>query len=453
MRAVSVFTDLGYLPSVAALINSILHFQVQAPIKVYDFAGLPHLARTHLARFATLVGPPREALGDDYRRDWSYRPRILRDKLDPYELQVDADTVVLDDLEEAFREIENGRMVVLREWEYDHRVADPKGRDARRRELPPDSVFHRMLKHPEIHHEGLPIYNGGLLGFNRERHQAVVDCWERSTRDFERTDGTFFGLELNKLALVVASLRREGRIRVHELPKPLWMQTWDDHREPMKFLGFESGRPALYNGSLANRMRFYHYTGDITAPASIAGEDGKYPVRFNAFLSDIGLPDGLTQCQMMDAWNYVWRERHRSPAGELPRYFYELGPVAVPRCMSGSWRESLARLLLTAAGIADAHKDSRHTWALAFAHDYIEHCGYGAGDLGWMSTPLGILLGEGRLRPGGKEVSWQGATDVSIDFAPHHPQTRAWTGAATYAEHNLRSRYSESHQGVFLNIR
>jgi hypothetical protein len=452
MRAISVFTDLNYLPSVAALINSVLHFQVKARVKVYDFGGLPHLARTYLSKFATLAGPPPEALGDRYRTDWNYRPRMLLNNLDPYELQVDADTIVLSDLETAFLEMEKGNMVVLREWEYDHHVPDPKRRDARRRELPPDSVFHRILRHPEIHHEGLPIYNAGLLGFHRENHRVVVDCWERATRDYDRIEGTFFGVDQNKLALIVASLLREARIRLYELPKHLWMQTWDDHREPRKFLGFERGRIAVYNGSLENRMHFYHYTGDVTAPASIAGEDGKYPVRFNAFLTDLGIADGLTQRQMMDSWNYVWRERHESPLGELPRYFYDLGPVRAPRCVDPSWRETLARVIRT-TGIAGAHKDSKETWALAFAHDYIDYCGYRGVSLGWMSDPLKILLGEERLHRGEKEISWRGSTDVSIDFKPQYQEQRMWTGADSYREHSLRAEYAECHEGIFLNIR
>lgn len=453
MRAISVFADLNYLPSAVALMNSILHFQVQARIKLYDFGGLPHLARTHLSRYATLVGPPAKALDGGYYRDWSYRARILIDNLDPYELQVDADTVVLGDLESAFAEIEKGNLVVLREWEYGHHVPDAKGRDARQRDLPAGSALHRMLRHPQLHHEGLPIYNAGLLGFHRENHRVVVEHWERVTREYDGTEGTFFDLEQNKLALIIASLLREGRIRVHELPKRLWMQTWDDHHEPRKSLGFEHGRIALYNGSRENRMSFYHYTGDITGPASIVGEDGKYPVRFNAFVTDFGLPDGLTQRQMIDAWHYVWRVRHENPAGELPKYFYDMGPLRVPRCMDPAWRETLARLIRTATGPSDAHADSRETWALAFACDYIDGCGYRGVSLGWMDAPLRMLLGEERLHRGEKAVSWRGDTEVSIDFEPRYNDRRMWRRADTYREHRLASAYSECHQGAFINIR
>jgi hypothetical protein len=54
------------------------------------------------------------------------------------------------------------------------------------------------------------------------------------------------------------------------------MQTWDDHREPRKTLGFEEGASPSTTAR-ENRMHFYHYTGDITGPASIVGVDGKYP--------------------------------------------------------------------------------------------------------------------------------------------------------------------------------
>lgn len=453
MRAIGVFADLNYLPSLAALMNSILHFQVKARIKVYDFTGLPHMARTYLAGYASLIDPPEPAFGDRYLKDWNYRPRILKDHLDSLEIQVDADTVVLSDLEIVFAEMSKGNLAVVREWEYDHHVADSKSRDARRRELPATSVFHRILRYPELHHNGLPIYNAGLLGWNRDQHQFVIEHWAETTRDHHNIEGTFFKVDQNKLALIIASLQREGRIRLFELPKQKWMQTWDGHREPRKFVGFESGRIALYNGSTDERMHFYHYTGDVTAPASIVGRDGIHPVRFNAFVSDFGLPDGLNAQQMKDSWNYVWRERHQSAAGELPMYFYQMGPVRAPKCFDGEWRSSLARLIAKSGGVSGAHKDSKETWALALAHDYIDYCGYRAGHLAWLTEPLHALLGDRLAQDGAKTISWQGAGDVSIAFEPEYPRLRKWTSANGYEEHWWREKYSESHEGAFLNIR
>ena len=460
MRAISVCTDLNYLPSAAALMNSILHFQVQARIKVYDFRGLPHLVRSYLARYASLVDPPREAFGDWYLQDWNYRPRMLRDYVDPLEIQVDCDTVVLSDLETAFAEMEKGNLVLLHEWDYHHHVPDAKSRDGRQRELPAGSVFHRILRYPELHHDGLSIYNAGLVGWNRDRHGIVIEQWAETTRDHDNTEGTFFAVDQNKLALVIASLHREGRIRLFELPKQKWMQTWDEHREPRKFTGFENGRIALYNGSVDERMHFYHFTGDITAPAGIVGRDGVYPVRFNAFVSDIGLPAGLSAQQMKDSWNHVWRERHQSAAGELPMHFYSMGPVRAPKCLDGGWRGSLARLAASAAGTSGeaagasgVHKDSKETWALALAHDYIDYCGYRAGPLGWLAEPLAALLGGRLSQNGARTVSWQEAGDVSIGFEAAYPRLRNWTSADGPEEHGWREQYSEYHQGVFLNVR
>src|ERR1051325_4839754 len=167
---------------------------------------MPHLARSYLEKYATIVAPSVEVFGDRYRTHWNYRPRMLLNNLDPYELQLDADTLVLSNLEPAFQEVEKGNLVAVREWEYDHVVADPKHRDDRQRELPPDSIFHRILKYPESHHQGLPIYNAGLLGLNREKHTMAIDLWAQATRDFERIDGTFFWVDQNKFSLIAASL-------------------------------------------------------------------------------------------------------------------------------------------------------------------------------------------------------------------------------------------------------
>jgi hypothetical protein len=446
MRAVSFFANLAYLPSAVALINSILHFRVQARIKLYDFAGLPHLARIYLVQYVDLVEPSPQILEGRYRQFWNYRPRILAESVDSYELQMDADTIVLSDLEEAFSQMEKGNFVAVREWEYDPNRADEKGRDRRTPETNADSIFHRILRYPEIHRKGLPIYNAGLLGLNREHHAPLLNLWAQATHDSESIDDTFFRGDQNKLALIVASLREEGRLRVHELPNHLWMQTWDDHRIPQKLLTFEDGSVALHNGELEHRMRFYHHTGDVAAPEQLVGKANRYPVRFNAFVSDLDLPDGLTQRQMIDSWNYVWRVRHRSPVGELPSYFYNLGPVRAPKCFDPGWRE------LISLHLNGADRDSRETWAVALAYDYIDYAGYRAGDLGWISEPLELLMGHERMNRGDKTISWQRSDCVSLAFEAAFEDQRPWTEVATPEQHSLRTNYSEFHRGVFINI-
>ena len=445
-RAVGVFVNLAYLPAAAALINSVLDFRVRARIKLYDFASLPHLARMYLSQYAEIIAPSPRVFGDRYRQYWNYRPRMLAESLGPVELQMDADTIVLGDLEEAFSQIETGNFVAVREWEYDPVRPDPKGRDRRTRELAADSIFHRTLRHPEIHRRGLPIYNAGLLGLNREHHATLIDLWAQSTHDFEGIDGTFFRVDQNKLALIVASLREEGRLQVHELPKQLWMQTWDDHRQPQKILSFENGIVALHNGQPEHRMHFYHFTGDVAAPAELAGAPNKYPVRFNAFVSDLDLPDALTQRQMIDSWNYVWRVRHRSAAGELPAYFYNLGPVRAPRCLDPVWREFVSH------HINGVGPDSREAWAVALAYDYIDYASFKAGDLGWIAEPLESLMGRERMNRGEKTLSWQSDAEVSLAFEPAFEDQRPWSEAATPEQHFLRTTYSECHRGVFINI-
>lgn len=450
MRAVGLFSDLAYYPALVAVVNSILHFGVQARIKVYDFWGLPHLVRTVLARYAEVVRPPAAILGDRYRERWNYRARFLAAAgIDPCELLLDVDTVVLCDLEEAFRAVERGSVVAAREWDY----PDPVWmRGYTYRELPPESVFHRRLAHPEIHREGLPIYNAGLLGLNRAEHQVVLDLWREASYDHDALDGTFFALDQNGLALILASLRREQRLAVHELPADLWMATWERHREPPKLLTFEDGSPVLCAGDRSRRMRFYHYTGDIVAPPALAGER-IVTVRFSALVSDVGLPDGITQETMREAWEQVWRGRHRSPAGELPGFFYALGPLRAPRCMDPAWRERLAHLLacpeLAPPGCPPPDRDAREVWALAFAYDYLDYCGYRAGDLGWLARPL-AALGADLGRAGEHSVAWESDGDVVIGFAPRGAAPREWIGGEHAA--GAGDGATEHHRGVFLDI-
>lgn len=465
MRAVGLFADSIYYPSLIAAMNSILYYGVNAGIKVYDFRGLPHLLKTYLSRYAQ-VSPVQESLfGNHYYHHSFFRPRILNAVgIEEQEILIDVDTVVLSNLEDIFREIEKGRVVVLNEWDYLH----PSARDAHkdlpedstyiyrkiikqpdpRRDLPEDSIFHQFLKYPEVYKDRLRVYNGGLLGFNRKEHEFILDLWSQSTRHQDHLGDTFFMSDQHNLSLILASLLKEERVSVHELPKDIWMQTWSTHREPRKLLGFEDGKLALYNGETNKRMKFYHYTGDIVLPVEVTGKDKSVPVRFNYLLSDLGLPEGFTQAEMVAAWHAVWRNKHETPAGELPMFFYNAGPLRVPKCMDSSWRESLARILRQTESDADVQKDSRETWALAFAYEYIDYCGYRGLDLGWLARPLGFLLDAATINAGDRTVSWDGAADVVLSFRPLYEDVREWLSS----ERNFVSGYSEHHRGVFLSI-
>jgi hypothetical protein len=465
MRAVGLFADAVYYPSLVAVINSILYYGVDARIKFYDFHGLPHLLKTYLSGYAEVVAVPETLFSKEYYDQFYFRPRILNAVgIEEHEILIDVDTVVLSDLEDIFREVEKGRVVVLKEWDYLHADARDAHRDVpedsayiyRRvikqpdafQDLPEDSIFHRILKHPEAYKDGLRIYNGGLLGFNRKAHEFIIDLWAQSTRQHDYLKNTFFVNDQNNLSLILASLRKEDRIALRELPKDLWMQTWSTHREPRKLLGFEDGRVALYNGATGRRMKFYHYTGDIVAPVEASGKQRSAPVRFNYLLSDAGLPEDFTRAEMIAAWHDVWRRRHETPAGELPMFFYNAGPLRVPQCMDSSWRESLARILRSTESDAAIQKDSRETWALALAYDYIDYCGYRGLDLGWLAGPLSLLLDADAIKTGERTISWDGATDVAIAFRPRYEDVRDWISA----ERNFSSGYSERHKGVFLSI-
>jgi hypothetical protein len=187
-------------------------------------------------------------------------------------------------------------------------------------------------------------------------------------------------------------------------------------------------------------MRFYHYTGDILAPEAIAGSGAQVPVRFSYLVSDLALPPGPTQEQMREAWNQVWRERHATPAGELPEHFYRQGPLRAPRCMDPAWRDALARLL-------GADRDAREVWALALAHDYVDYCGFRAAELGWLADPLAVLLGERRLL-GERTIGWESGADVVLSFAPRAARRREWSGGDPGAPPGT----TEHHRGVFLDF-
>ena len=132
-------------------------------------------------------------------------------------------------------------------------------------------------------------------------------------------------------------------------------------------------------------------------------------------------------------------------------HFYNLGPVRSPKSLDPSWRELIGKLVARLCGIPNVDKDSRETWAVALAYDYVDYCGYRGVDLDWMSEALEILAGE-ELRNGDKMISWEGpSSDVSISFRAEFTRQRPWAEAPELC--GLDENYSEFHRGVFLNIR
>jgi hypothetical protein len=445
MRAVGLFADATYYPALIAVINSLRYFKVQARVKVYDYRGLPHMLKTYLANYVDVMPIPDPVLQQAAsNRGYYYRPIVLHALgIDEYEILLDIDTVVLSDLEDIYRALEQGHVVVVREWEY----ADAEQR-LTHKDLPPESIYHRLLVYPDLYKEPMAIYNGGLLGLSQRQHRFLLDLWYQSTQYDHELAGTFFYLDQHNLSLILASLAKEKKIQLHELAPEIWMQTWSAHRLPHKFLGFEDGQVVLYNGTTQHKMQFYHYTGDIVAPHDQAEPAEPVPVRWQYLLSDLGLPPGWTQPALVEAWHHIWRVRHATPAGELPMFFYQHGPLRAPRCMDLAWRQHLARLLRAVLGNPTIHHQARETWALAFAYDYIEYCGYRGGHLGWLAQPLAMLLDPEVLHTGDRTVSWEGSGDVVLGFETPHQDQRAWLSATR----NHQPPYAEHHQGVFLSM-
>ena len=127
-------------------------------------------------------------------------------------------------------------------------------------------------------------------------------------------------------------------------------------------------------------------------------------------------------------------------------YFYNLGPVRAPKCLDPVWREFISRRL---SGVG---RDSRETWAVALAYDYVDYAGYRTGDLGWISGPLESLIGRECMNQGTKAISWQHPDHVSLAFEARYEDRRPWAEAATPEQYVLRTNYSEFHRGVFVNI-
>lgn len=403
-RAIGLFCNNHYFPVAVPLLNSLFHNDVQARIKVYDHSGLNHLLRTYLSKFVDVVELRNKSLKD---RKWlhgcMFRPAMLADQgFDEAELFLDADMVVLGDLEWPLHLIESGKFVCSTEW-----VWGPDELDT--------NVAKRWTKIVGVAPpQQFDVANGGLLGFNFSRHQELARLWARICRDsyiYEREP-------FNNDQMAISGLLESLGVERERLPKRYWMTTWAIHGKPAKVLGFnKQGKIRLYDVETGKPIQLYHYTGGIDQKVQGKTKIVRY---YHARGESILEPAELAPAHRV-AWKDLWEGRYRSPAGILAEYLRDAGPVTVPKVFSTEFRQKVATLLLELRCAASEDR----VFALCVAYDYLTLLDYRLGNDCWLERPLRALLGE-RVYEGEKVLKWEEPADITLSFGGDGPLS--WTG-------------------------
>lgn len=393
-RAIGTFCNNHYFPIIVPFLNSLFYNDVQARIKVYDHSGLNHLLRTYLAKFVDVIElSDKSVKNQKWLIGCMFRPVMLAQLgFDDAELFLDADMVVLSDLEWPLKLIESGKFVCSTEWIWG-----------------PDKINANVVRHwRKIVGTAPPhkfdVANGGLLGFNFSRHYQLAKKWARICRD----KPIYRKEPFNNDQMVISGLLESLKIDREKLPQRYWMTTWQIHSEPPKTLGFnEQSKIRLYDTASGKPIQIYHYTGGIDQEI-----DGtKKTIRYYHSRGESILEPPKLASEHIAAWKNLWEGRYRSPAGLVADYLRDAGPVAVPKIFSVEFRDKMGVLLQELEGT----RIERRVYAACLAYDYLTLLDYRLGNGCWLERPLRVLLGD-RVHRGAKVLRWEKPADVTLSF-------------------------------------
>jgi len=392
-RAVGIFCDNHYFPAIVPLINSLRYYDVQAEIKVYDHSGLNHFLDSYLAKHARVIKMTNPSIKDeDWLNGCKFRPAILSQVgFNDCELFLDSDMVALGDLEWPLRLIESGNFVGSVEWTYkEGRV--PQQVNRRWKKLTgftPPSKF--------------DVFNGGLLGFNFEKHYKMIRAWATICNDHK----IYHQPPYNNDQMVISGLVQSMPTSINRLPTKYWMITWARHKTPQKVLGFDNnGKLRLYEAKSGKQIQLYHYTGDVGRQVGGTGHIMRYFHAQGESIRENGDPKALS-----DAWYELWEKHHHTPSAMVADYMRQTGPMAVPKVYNAEFRAKVATLLEE----FQLNAVPKRIFAICLAYDYITLLGYRYGGGAWIERPLRALLGEA-MYSGDRVLRWKDPADVSLNF-------------------------------------
>lgn len=247
-----------------ALLNSWRYYEHKYPLKVYAGGALSQDKIRAIEKHC-------EVIVDDYGTKQEYKTRfmfkymVLSKHMAEHELCIDADTLFLSNLDHLFDHIEQGKLVVAKENFGDlvHSIYNStEDIESIAQALVPYIGFDTAKNfNSSTTSKG---YNGGFLGLNRSKHQALLDkVVELLRSDLDFKNDPVINNEQYTMCFLV-NLMNIDRV---ELSQTQWMNTWSLHKHPKKILQLENGKFSLYNlkdNQIDEKVNFYHFTGGLT---------------------------------------------------------------------------------------------------------------------------------------------------------------------------------------------
>lgn len=425
---ISTFLDFNYFPLFASLYNSLRYYGNTGKIKVYDWNNLNNFQIEYLSKFADVVtvkNPPA-----NYVNNFGFIAHNMSDYLSEYELKMDCDMIALSNFDYIFDYLKSGYLVGSEEFKAKPLYYNPEHSDKNEKE----KFINQFKDYTNLDlskfnpNEDVPIYNGGFMGYSKEKHLELLKTCNRIVHSNFAHKYFMTDSDQNLLSFLLSVT---NKYKIHNLPSSEWMNTWNAHFTPPKNITVDqNGKYRLYDSE--NRLiKLYHFTGLIGYKVLSEQESS---VRGFYITGDyLSLPTKFNEDEIARKSKEMWLERNKTPINFLFEYFHNNGDFKTPKFYNVKFRKIVAEFCKDYFN-KDIDSESKEVMAVCIAYDYITLLDYTIENLGWIENILLKLFKiynntYTKLDYTKKTISYDNDnSNVSLSFIPKN-EYKPWIGS------------------------
>lgn len=348
MKRYSTFICNYYIPLFVSFYNSYKYYNNQYPLHVYNYKRLNTFNIQYLKKYVDVSHIDVEDYGshDIYFGGYAFKYLALIKHMVDYEIILDVDTSFLNNLDFLFKDLEANKIILSREGENWHNIAFEPYYQSSNKEEEVLKIKTYLSKHIGDSSEvinskyNFPNYNAGLMGFSKNIHTDLL--LKSLSILFDREHPYIYPLTMEQpvLSLLVDIFKDIDRI---VLPQKYWMNTWEYHKDPKKYICIKDNKLRLEHEN-GKQINFYHYTGDIGTP-DIQGRmmSGRLYYLTQEYFNLFTRGQEIIPENIKD----IWFNRHENPVLFLYEHFRNNGPAIAPKVYSIPFRNNVVKLLKT----------------------------------------------------------------------------------------------------------
>lgn len=382
-QVISTFLDFNYFPLFASLYNSLRYYNNNGKIKVYDWNNLNNFQIEYLSKFADVVTVKNPSV--NYPNNFGFISHNMVDYLDDYELKMDCDMIALSNFDHIFDYLKDGYLVGCEELKIKPLYYCPNHVDNIEREkfLNLFNNYTNLDLSKYNPNEDIPIYNGGFMGYSKTNHLDLLkNCKNIIYSDFAYK---YFMIDSDQ-NLLSFLLNSTKKYKIHNLPNYEWMNTWNLHLSPSKYIIVDNnGKYKLYDTE-GRLIKLYHFTGLVGY--NILSEQDTAVRGFQITGDYLSMQSSFNEDEITRRGQEMWRERNKTPINFLFEYFHNNGDFKTPKFYNVKFRKIVTEFCKEYFKDDQIINTSKEVMAVCIAFDYITLLDYTIDNLGWIEIIL-----------------------------------------------------------------